>query len=175
MRLVSAGCILLVSAVAAPAEEACKADFLPVLCMNVDVSGDVALKGATRTTASAMSCAKWANGNSPRGKGKLEFVGEFAPIGGTKFALEGQVSDYVGPGTYGPERLSGWGSPFMVLTGDTRWENWERDTPLKAEMQISADGSGSLIFEGFITDHAAPPPYKSISGTVTWTCIDPAG
>ena len=175
MRVFSLGSILLLSgSVAAGAQQSCTANFLPVLCMKVAITGDATLSGPTSMAVNALTCADWASGITPGGKGKLEFRSEFTPIDGTQFALEGQVQGYQGPGFYEAESLAGWGSPFMVLVDQTRWENGVVDTaPTGASLKIAADGSGSLNFNGFISDHAAPPPHKAISGNVTWTCVDP--
>lgn len=174
MRFMLVGSVFLIGIASAKAEESCTAGFLPVLCMKVTITGDATLSGPTSMAVNALTCADWASGITPGGKGKLEFRSEFTPIDGTQFALEGQVEGYQGPGFYEAESLAGWGSPFMVLVDQTRWENWVIDTaPAGASLKIAADGSGTLNFNGFITDHAAPPPHKAISGNVTWTCVDP--
>ena len=159
----------------AKAEAACEAGFLPTLCFHVDIKGSAVLSGSTSASVGSTSCAEWARG-AITGKAKpgLQFVSEFTPVAGTAFALQGQIQDYKGPGTYTEDALAGFGTGFQIVTGDKTWENWSSETtPPKAKFGVHADGAGSLDFEGFVTDHAAPPPHDVISGSLTWTCVDP--
>jgi hypothetical protein len=157
------------------AGEACTPGFLPTICMSVDITGEKTIKGETQTTVGANSCADWASGKSMGGRAELAFKGEFTPVSGTAFAIEGQVEDFKGPDSYKAESLAGWGTPFYVIVDGMHFEPGSDEAGPSAELQIAADGSGALTFTDMAADTSAPPPHKKISGKATWTCVDPAG
>lgn len=145
--------------------------YLPTLKVAFDIAGAITAKGTSDALATGSICADWAAGRQKvNPKPTIEFMTEFAPVGDQPFYLETVTRDYAGPGTYDGKVL-----PLMIWIGGKGWNRWGSSASDHAatRLRIAPDGSGSITFEGYISDRTGDPSYKTIAGTLTWACVSP--
>lgn len=178
--------------VAIAAEPACTRDaIIATLCVTADLTGAATLQGTAPMRVVSPSCGEWARGGrgADRGQPKMDFTVTIIEVGAIPFGMMVRVDDYAGPGVYEGKQLAGRAGPFAVLIGDDAFASSpnanDDSAPVHtSRLDIAADGSGRLTLSGLVKRQnlreggrgdgshiSATEP--TLSGTVSWACLDP--
>ena len=143
----------------------CQGNGFTVLCASVDIAGSRSLKGSTKVTTVAQSCAAFASNVTPRQAGTLTLPSLYEDVNGVPFSFGVFVESYTGPGRYGLEKLGGPGSDFLLIVGD---ETYTEAAASTGSLTIEANGAGEFTFTNFASQSSG----NTVNGSATWTCSD---
>ena len=141
----------------------CEGNGLTVLCVKVDIAGSKPLKGSTKVTTVAESCAAFASNVTPRQKGTLTLPTLYDDVNGVPFNFGNLVEPYTGPGQYGLDKLKAPGSEFVLTVGE---QTFTEATASTGSVTIEANGAGAFTFTNFASESSG----DTVNGSVTWTC-----
>lgn len=150
--------------VANDAPGGCEPQQVVSLCQTYELSGAMTAKdtvvaipttGSLTDATEEFSCTKLA-GNAD-GFAFAPLDGEPARIGGEDLPVYFAAEGYAGPGEYelGPGASIG---PFVPGLGS------------RPTIEVAADGSGKITVDSF----TSPTPGEELTGTISWTCVDPS-
>lgn len=151
----------------AAADEAsggCEPQEVVSLCQTYELSGAMTAKdtviaipttGSLTDASEGFSCAKLASNADGFAFAPLD--GEPARIGSEDLPAYFAAEGYAGPGEYelGPGASIG---PFVPGLGS------------RPTIEVAADGSGKITVDSF----TSPAPGEELTGTISWTCVDPS-
>lgn len=144
------------------ADGACRPDIVPTICVTLHVTGAVTVSGTAATTAPAppdagpkTSCHQLATAS---GSTERDLGGGIAALAGHRIAWDEDLGHWSGPGRYDVSRsdfyLSIDASSFMAYRSS-------------ASITVGADFATTYTFTDLRSDAG------TISGTLSWTCLDP--
>ena len=120
-----------------------------------------------------LTCADYARGYSQDGRTLFPLPSlisvDGGKVAGKNVAIDGFVSNYTGPGTYGRDHLAGSGSDGGILVDYRPYSVISETT---SQVTVEASGNGRWTFTRLAFDDGTGNPSPGINGTVTWTCRD---
>lgn len=134
------------------------------LCQTYELSGAltatdtvvaIPTTGSLTDASEGFSCATLASNSDGFAFAPLD--GEPARIGGEDLPVYFAAEGYAGPGEYelGPGASIG---QFVPGQGS------------RPTIEVEADGSGKIALDSF----TSPTPGEELTGTISWTCVDPS-
>ncbi|HEY3715866.1 MAG TPA: hypothetical protein VGL39_15175 [Jatrophihabitantaceae bacterium] len=167
-------------------DDACKPDVVVQFCETIDITGAMTVSG----TAAAIpeleqgsvdsTCASWVD-HQPENPDYPRFATPNDAVDGHKLQAAWKLPYKVGTYEFGAATATGdpnYGytleSGLTVDSKSYRVTTYGTDVKSAAtgSYEIKADGSGTLTFDKLLSGDGADAS-DTISGTISWTCVDP--
>ena len=168
------------------ANSACQPDVVVQFCETIDITGAMTVSGTAAATPQFdqdsvdATCASWVD-HQPENTDYPRFATPNDAVGGHKLQAAWKLPYKVGTYEFGATTASGdpnYGytleSGLTVDSKSYRVTTYGTDVKSAAtgSYEIKADGSGTLTFDKLLSGDGADAS-DTISGSISWTCVDP--
>jgi hypothetical protein len=168
------------------ANSACQPDVVVQFCETIDITGAVTVSGTAPANPQFdqdsvdATCASWVN-HQPENTDYPQFAVPNEAIGGHKLQAQWALPYKVGTTEFGAKTdptAANYGyslnadltvddKNYVVITHGT-----DVESTATGSYEINADGSGKLTFEKLLAGDGTSAS-NAISGSISWTCVDP--
>ena len=168
-------------------DSACQPDVVVQFCETIDITGATTVSGTAAAIPSLAfdkagvdaTCASWVD-HAPENP-DYPLFGTPQEVGGHKLQAHWKLPYKVGTYDFGATTASGdpnlgYALDSNLLVDSKSYSVQSYGTDVKsaatASYEIKADGSGTLTFDKLLGGEGADAS-DTISGTISWTCVDP--